>query len=311
MEGRAADAEIAAFLTALRVKGETADEIAGAVTALRAHMVPLDTGGRDVLDTCGTGGDGRNTFNISTAAALVAAACGVPVVKHGNRGVSSASGSADVLAALGVKIDAGPDACRRCLAEAGIAFCFAPCFHPAMRHVAEVRKRLRFRTVFNLIGPLANPAGARSQLIGVGRPELLDRLADCLAQLGPTSAYLVHGSDGLDEVTLAGPTAVRRVADGRVEQLTWTPADFGLPVCAGADLHAADARHSAERIRSVLAGSAGPARDIVLANAAAALLAAGRAGSLREGVERAARAVAEGRAAHALERLIAASHHTD
>jgi anthranilate phosphoribosyltransferase len=267
-------------------------------------MVRLDTGGRAVLDTCGTGGDGQGTLNISTAAALVAAGCGVAVVKHGNRGVSSASGSADVLLALGVKIDAELDQVGRCLREAGMAFCFAPRFHPAMRHVAEVRKRLRFRTLFNLIGPLANPAGATHQLIGVGRPELLEVLAESLARLGTTRAFLVCGQDGLDEVSLSGPTLVRQVTPDGVRVLEWTPEDFDLPRCTTADLQVRGAQESADRIRAVLAGEPGPAAQVVIANAAAALLASGSVASLPEGVARAALALRNGQAQRVLERLV-------
>ncbi len=308
MTGECHEAEVAAFLTGLRVKGETGEEIAAAVTVLREHMVRLDPGPLPVLDTCGTGGDGKGTFNISTAAALVVAGCGVPVVKHGNRGVSSSSGSADVLSALGVKIDAERDRVHACLHEAGMAFCFAPRFHPAMRHVAEVRRRLRFRTVFNLMGPLANPAGARYQLLGVGRIELLDTLADCLARLGTANAYLVHGHDGLDEVSLGGATAVRHLENGKVRGLEWTPEDFGLPRCRLDDLRADGPASSADRVRAVLGGEPGPASDVVLANAAAALLAVERVRSLPEGVERARQAIRDGRARGVLKRLVEVSN---
>ncbi len=310
MAGECAEAEIAAFLTALRMKGETAEEIAAAAGVLREHMVRLDTGGRDVLDTCGTGGDGQGTFNISTAAALVAAGCGVPVVKHGNRGVSSASGSADVLAALGVKIDAELPIVRLCLELAGIAFCFAPRFHPAMKHVAAVRQRLRFRTLFNLLGPLANPASAGYQLLGVGRRELLDLLADVLARLGTRSAYLVCGQDGLDEVSLSGATNVRHVRAGEVRRLTWTPADFGLPTCDPAELRVANAAESAARIRAALQGEEGPARHVTLANAAAALVTAERAQTLQEGVDLAREAISTARSLQVLERLVQVSNTT-
>ncbi len=307
MAGLCGEAETAALLVALRMKGETAAELAAAGAVLRQHMIRLDTGGRDVLDTCGTGGDGIGTFNISTAAALVVAGCGVPVVKHGNRGASSRSGSADVLAALGVEVECDPGVARRCLEGAGLAFCFAPHFHPAMRHVAAVRRRLQVRTLFNCLGPLANPAGAAYQLLGVGRPEWLDPLAGALARLGTRRALLVCGRDGLDEVSLSGVTLVRQVEGGEVAAREWRPEEFGLAPCAAAEFTASGPEESAALVRGVLAGADGPARRIVLANAAAALLAAGRAASLPEGVGRAAEAIDSGRAAGVLKRLVACS----
>jgi anthranilate phosphoribosyltransferase len=311
MAGRLGDVEAAAFLIALRQKGETAGELAAAAAVLREYMVRWDPGRTDVLDTCGTGGDGASTFNISTAAALVAAACGVAVVKHGNRSVSSRSGSADVLAALGVAVEGGCVRARRCLDAAGLAFCFAPHFHPAMRHVARVRQRLRVGTLFNCLGPLANPAGAPYQLLGVGRPELLDRMAGALALLGTRRALVVHGRDGLDEVSLSAPTEVREVRGGEVTAAKWTPADFGLEPCAADDLRAEGPQASAALVRAVLDGAAGPAARVVLANAAAALLAAGRVQTLPEGVARAREALAAGRARDVLERLIACSCEAD
>lgn len=308
MTGDAHEVDVAAFLTALRTKGETAEELAAAVEVLRENMVRLDAGRDEVLDTCGTGGDAKGTFNISTAAGLVAAACGVPVVKHGNRGVSSASGSADVLTALGVKIDPEIDIVRRSLREAGFAFCFAPRFHPAMKHVAPVRQRLKFRTIFNLMGPLSNPAGAKYQLLGVGRAEWLDTMAECLARLDGTNAYLVCGADGLDEVTLSGPTLVRHVQPGRVRRLEWTPEDFGLPGGDLTALHAGGPEPSAAIVRAVLAGQKGPAADVVLANVAAALLAAQRVTSLKDGVQLARQALTEGRARQLLEQVVKISH---
>jgi anthranilate phosphoribosyltransferase len=307
MTGRCGEAETAALLVALRMKGETAAELAAAGAVLREHMVRLDTGGREVLDTCGTGGDGSGTFNISTAAALVAAGCGVPVVKHGNRGASSRSGSADVLAALGVAVECDPAVARRCLDGAGLAFCFAPHFHPAMRHVAAVRRRLQVRTLFNCLGPLANPAGAAYQLLGVGRVEWLDPLAGALARLGTRRALLVCSRDGLDEVSLSGSTLVRQVEGGEITALEWQPEDFGLAPCVPDEFAAAGPEESAALIRGVLTGIDGPARRIVLANAAAALLAADQAASLAAGVGRAAEAIDSGRAAGVLERLIACS----
>jgi anthranilate phosphoribosyltransferase len=310
MRGHCGEAEAAAFLTALRMKGETAGELAEAARVLREHMVRWDPGREGVLDTCGTGGDGADTFNISTAAALVAAACGVPVVKHGNRAVSSRCGSADVLAELGVAVESGSAAARQCLEEAGLAFCFAPHFHPAMRHVARVRQRLRVGTLFNCLGPLANPAGAPFQLLGVGRAELLDRMAGALARLGTTHALVVWASDGLDEVSLSAPTEVREVRGQEVSAWQWTPADFGLGPCRLEDLRADGPTASATIIRGVLAGADGPAARVVLANAAAALLAAQRVRTPLEGVALAREALATGRARQVLERLVACANLT-
>jgi len=305
--GRCGDAETAALLVALRMKGETAEEIAAAAAVLREQMVVLETGRDGVLDTCGTGGDGAGTLNISTTAALVAAGAGVPVVKHGNRSASSRSGSADVLAALGVTIEGDMRATRRCLDEAGLAFCFAQHFHPALRHVGPIRRRLGVRTLFNCVGPLCNPAGAAYQLLGVGWPELLDPLAGALARLGTRRALLVCGEDGLDEVSLSGPTRVREVRGRQVAGWQWTPDDFGLEPCTPAELRVDGPEESAARIRDVLAGQPGPATRIVLANAAAALVAAERVATPAEGVERARAAIAGGRARMVLERLIVCS----
>jgi anthranilate phosphoribosyltransferase len=303
--GQAGEVETAAVLIALRMKGETALELATAASVLRQHMIPLWSEPREVLDTCGTGGDGTGTFNISTAAALVAAGAGVPVVKHGNRAISSQSGSADVLAQLGVAIDGDAACARRCLEEAGLAFCFAPTFHPALARVAQIRRRLGVRTLFNFLGPLANPAGALYQLLGVGRLELLDILAEALARLGTKHALLVCGQDGLDEVTLSAPTQVREVRDHAVMGWQWVPEDFGLEPCNLAELKVRGPEDSASIIRGILAGQGGPPERIVLANAAAALLAAERVSSLREGVGRAAESIQTGRAQKVLDRLIA------
>ncbi len=301
--GRLGDAETAAWLTALRMKGETAEEIAAAATVLREHMVRLDPGRDDLLDTCGTGGDGARTFNISTAAALVAAAAGVPIVKHGNRAVSSNSGSADVLAKLGVGIMGGADQARKCLDQAGLAFCFAPTFHPALGALAALRRRLRIRTLFNLLGPLANPAGAAYQVLGVGRPELLDPMAGALARLGTRRALVVWSRDGLDEISLCAPTEVREVQGGTVSALQWTAQDFGLEPCATVDLRANDAAESAACILAVLKGGRSAARRVVVANAAAGLWVVGRAASLAEGTALADAAIADGRAWRVLEEL--------
>jgi anthranilate phosphoribosyltransferase len=305
--GACGEAETAALLVALRMKGETAEELAAAAAVMRACGTPLDAGPGDLLDTCGTGGDGGCTFNISTATALVAAGAGVPVVKHGNRAVSSRCGSADVLAVLGVAISADAGCARRCLERAGMAFCLAPQFHPALQHVGGVRRRLGVRTLFNCLGPLANPAGAAYQLLGVGRPEWLDRMAGALARLGTRHALLVHGADGLDEVSLSAPTAVREVRGNGVRVWEWTPADFGLAPCTLEDLRVDGPEASAAMIRGVLAGAEGPATRVVLANAAAALLAAERVSTLAEGVARARAAIASGRAARVLSELAACS----
>ncbi len=306
MSGHCPDAEAAAFLVALRMKGETAHEIAVAAQVLRDHMLAWQPGLPEVLDTCGTGGDGTGTFNISTATALVVAAAGVPVVKHGNRSVSSRTGSADVLAALGVRIDGDAEHARRCLHRARFAFCFAPHFHPALRHVAPLRRRLGVPTIFNCLGPLANPAGAARQLLGVGRPDLLDLMAGALAQLGTTHAVLVCSREGLDEVSLSAPTLVRRVRGSAIVAEEWTAADFALEPCRLEELVVADAAESARVIRRVLAGEDGPASRVVLANAAAGLLAAERVAELRQGVELARAALASGKALAALETLQAA-----
>jgi anthranilate phosphoribosyltransferase len=306
--GRCGEAETAAVLVALRMKGETAAELAAAAAVLREHMVALETGRDDLLDTCGTGGDGSDTFNISTAAALVAAGAGVPVVKHGNRAMSSRSGSADVLAALGVSVEGGPQCARRCLDRAGLAFCFAQHFHPALRHVAPVRRRLGVRTLFNALGPLANPAGAAYQLLGVGRADLLDSLAGALALLGTRRALLVCGRDGLDEVSLSAPTLVRGVRGHAVTAWEWAPEDFGLGHCTADEVRAQGPAESAAIIRGVLEGKDGPARRIVLANAAAALVAADRVATPREGVVCAAAALDSGRAQDVLRKLIECSN---
>jgi anthranilate phosphoribosyltransferase len=305
LDGRVGEAETAALLVALRMKGESADEVAAAAAVMREYGVPLATGRTDVLDTCGTGGDGSGTFNISTAAALVAAASGVPVVKHGNRAISSRSGSADVLAALGVTVDCDPATARRCLDQAGMAFCLAPRFHPSLQRLGVMRRRLGVRTLFNCLGPLANPARAPYQLLGVGWPDWLDRLAAALARLGTRKALLVAGSDGLDEVSLSGPTQVREVHGETVRAMEWTPADFGLAECSLRELRADGPEESAAMIRRVLTGADGPATRMVLANAAAALLAADRVATLREGATRAAAAVQSGRAARVLDVLVA------
>jgi anthranilate phosphoribosyltransferase len=318
MAGAASEAAIAAFLTALRVKGETADELAGAVEAVRAHMAPWDRSAeapeapeatpRPLLDTCGTGGDGASTVNVSTATALVVAACGVPVAKHGNRSASGRSGSAEVLTELGVAIEAPPEVLRRCLAELGITFLFAPAFHPALRFAAPVRRQLPFRTLFNLVGPLANPARPEFQLVGVPGAPQAELVAAALARLGVRRAAVVTGGDGLDEVTLDGPTAVHWVESGTITRQTWSAAEFGLPRVPAASLRADGPAASAALIREFLAGRVGPVRYAVLANGAAALLVAGTVASRAEGVQRAAEAVDSGAAADLLKRWGELSH---
>jgi anthranilate phosphoribosyltransferase len=260
-----------------------------------------------VFDTCGTGGDGADTFNVSTVAALVLAACGVRVAKHGNRSASSRCGSADLLEALGVHVSAGPAAVERCLDEAGIAFLFAPVFHPSMKHAGPTRKELGIRTAFNLLGPLTNPAGAARQLVGVPRPELTELVARSLGQLGAERAWVVHGADGLDEISTTGYTKISECRDGRVNTFYLHPADAGLPKSAPEALKGGDAAANATIARAVLAGAPGPPREVVLLNAAAALLIAGRAATLKDGVAAAAGAIDSGRASAALDRLVAAS----
>ena len=301
--GRLDESLASALLVALRIKGESVLEVASAALALREQMIRLVPVSGPVVDTCGTGGDDLGTFNISTAASFVVAGAGVPVVKHGNRAVSSLSGSADVFRELGVGIDSGVEWSQRCLDRAGYAFCFAPHFHPGMAHVANLRRKLGIRTIFNLLGPLANPAGAEYQLIGVGNADLLDTLAGALAELGIRRAILVCGFDGLDEVTLAAPTMVRSVERHRVFSDEWDASDFGLEAVALADIRASGAGESARIIRGVLEGEGGPARRIVLANAAAALFTAEAARNLHEGVEKAEEAIRTGKALAVLEAL--------
>jgi anthranilate phosphoribosyltransferase len=307
MDGRAQPAQIAGFLVALAMKGERPDEIVGLARTMRARATKLRRSFAPVFDTCGTGGDGANTFNVSTVAALVLAACGVRVAKHGNRSASSRCGSADLLEALGVNVSAGPDAVERCLDEAGIAFLFAPVFHPSMRHAGPTRKELGIRTAFNLLGPLTNPAGASRQLVGVPRPDLTELVARSLAQLGAERAWVVHGADGLDEISTTGYTKVSECRDGRVNTFYVHPGDVGIPKSAPGALAGGDAAENAEIARTVLTGAPGAARDVVLLNAAAALLIAGTAATLKDGIAIAADGLDSGRAANALEQLIALS----
>src|SRR5262245_38081806 len=307
LQGTVPESEIAVLLTALRAKGETADEIAGAARAMRRHMTPIRSRRTNVIDTCGTGGVGSELFNISTAAAIVAAAAGVPVAKHGNRSVTSKSGSSDVLAALGVSIDAPVAVVERCLDELGICFCFAPKLHPAMKHVAPVRKLLGFATIFNLLGPLCNPAGATRQLLGVGKRELHRTMAEVLVRLGTERAVVVHGTGGVGEVSLSAPTEVIEVIGGELREFTWQPEDFGLPSAPNDSLRITDAAASAALIRRVLAGEKGPPRDVVVLNAAAALWTAGVESSPRFCAARAAAAIDSEDAQRLLERWLAFS----
>lgn len=310
MRGECREEEIAQLLTTLHEKGESVEEVAGAAVALRRHMTPIRHCRTGVVDTCGTGGDGSRTFNISTAAAIAAAATGVPVAKHGNRSITSRTGSADVLAELGVKIDACGEVVERCLNELGICFCFAPQLHPAMRHVAAVRKRLPFPTIFNLLGPLCNPAGAPFQVLGVGKQHLHSLLASALALLEPQRALVVNGTDGLDEVTLGGDTNVFEVKEGRVYGFSWSPAEFGLSIAGRETMLADSPSESAAIIRRVFAGEPGPPRDIVVLNAAAALWTAGRDGSPAACARIVEEALDRGAASNLLQRLAAMTHST-
>lgn len=310
VQGKCRPEEVALFLTGLAMKGETVQEIAGAAAALRRHMTPIRSTRSGLVDTCGTGGDGSCTFNISTAAALVAAAAGVPVAKHGNRAATSVSGSADVLTALGVNIEADLACVEACLDKVGLCFCFAPLFHASMRQVAEVRQRLGIRTIFNLLGPLTNPAGAPYQLVGVCDQALRPKLAEALALLGTEGAYVVTGEDGLDELTLAGKTYVTCVGAGPPKEIVWTPEDFGLQASSLDSIRVRSADESAEIIRSVLAGQPGPARDIVVLNAAAALLVARRAEDPMVAAHRAIEAIDTGQAAATLAQLVKLTHVT-
>jgi anthranilate phosphoribosyltransferase len=283
--------------------GESAAELAAAAQVLREKMVRLDPSPPGAIDTCGTGGDGHLTFNISTAVAIVVAACRVPVVKHGNRAVSSRSGSADVLSALGIPVEAGTEWSCRCLQRLGLGFCLAPLFHPALKALGPLRRRLGIRTTLNLLGPLANPAHAPFQLLGVGRLSLLDPIAEALALLGTQAACVVCSEEGLDEISLSAPTHFRHVRPEGTTTGVWTHDDFGLPACSLSDLRAEGAAESAAIIRRILLGEEGPSRHVVLANAAVALWIAGRASDIRGGVARAAAAIDSGEALRLLESL--------
>src|SRR5215208_3762506 len=301
MAGEATPAQIGGFLVALRLKGETADEIAGCAEAMREHVLPVKPEREDLVDTAGTGGDGGKTFNISTAAALVAAAAGAGVAKHGNRSVSSQSGSADVLEALGFELAQPAERIAESIDTHGFGFMFAPMHHPAMRHAAPVRRELAARTVFNVLGPLTNPAGARAQVVGVYSPLLVPVIADVLALLGARRAFVVHGAGGIDELSPAGPNLVCEVVDGSVRQREIDPLDLGVERCDPDELHGGDAAENAKKIREVFAGANGGRRSAILLNAAGAIAAGGRAADLREGLAVAREALDSGAAADRLE----------
>lgn len=307
MSGVATPVQMAAFLMALRVRGETIPEITGATRLMRERMLPVEAP-PDAVDIVGTGGDGHNTFNVSTAAAIVAAGAGIPIAKHGNRSVSSLSGASDVLTALGVKIDVPPMVISRSIAEAGVGFMWAPMHHPAMKHWAPARAELGIRTIFNLLGPLANPAGVKRQVVGVFNAAWTEPIAEALLNLGSVHAWVVHGSDGLDEITTTGPTRVTELKNGDIHTFEVRPSDIGLPLATLEDLKGGDATVNAAAIRQLLVGERGPFRDIVLLNAGAALIVGGKAKDLREGAERAARAIDDGSASRALDKLVAVTN---
>jgi anthranilate phosphoribosyltransferase len=304
MAGEATPGQIGAFLVALRLKGETADEIAGCAESMREHVLVVRPERADLVDTAGTGGDEARTFNISTAAALVAAAAGAGVAKHGNRAVSSSSGSADVLEALGFKLELAPERIARSIDELGFGFLFAPTHHPAMRHAAPVRRELATRTVFNVLGPLTNPAGARAQVVGVYAPELVPTIAEVLARLGAERAFVVHGAAGVDELSPAGPNLVCEVYEGRVRRREIDPLELGIERCAPEELRGGEPAENAETIRRIFAGADGGKRDAVLLNAAGAIAAGGLAHDLAEGVGLARETIDSGAAGERLEALI-------
>jgi anthranilate phosphoribosyltransferase len=306
MLGESSPAQIAGLAVGLAVRGETVDEIVGMARTAREFATAMPCDG-DVLDTCGTGGDGRGTFNISTAAAMVTAACGVRVAKHGNRSASSGCGSADVLEELGVCVDLGPEEAARCLDSVGIAFLFAPVFHPAFRHSAGARRELGVRTVFNLLGPLCNPARARFQTLGVPSPALIVPMAEVLQRLGVLRALVYHSDDGMDELSIGAPSRVAEVVAGQRTEYRLDPAELGLTAADVSELAGADRRINADIIRRILGGERGPARDVVLLNTAAALRVAGRTDNWSDGLRLAGRAIDDGEAAALLERWIAAS----
>jgi len=308
MSGQATDAQIGAFLVALRIKGETIDEIAGGAEVMREKATPIATVRPDLIDTCGTGGDDSGTFNISTTVAFVACGAGLAVAKHGTRSISSQCGSSDVLTALGVNVEAAPEKVGECIDEVGIGFLFAIALHGAMKHAIGPRRELATRTVFNILGPLTNPAGAKRQLLGVFDGALTEALAGVLRELGSDQALVVHGSDGLDEITLTGPTQVSELRDGRVSTRQIHPGDFGLQTVSAEALKGGDADCNARILRGVLDGEEGPQRDVVLLNAAAAMVVGGLAEDITAGLEVARESIDSGKARQALDRLVEVSN---
>src|ERR1700754_2040079 len=307
MSGEATPSQMGGLLMALRVRGETVDEITGAFSAMRSKMLPV-TAPSDAVDIVGTGGDGSGSVNVSTCAAFIVSGTGLPVAKHGNRALSSRSGAADVLASLGVKIDLRPEQVGRCVRECGIGFMFAPAHHPAMKNVGPTRVELATRTIFNLLGPLSNPAGVKRQMVGVFSRQWVQPLAQVLKNLGAESVWVVHGSDGLDEITLTGPTFVTALENGNIRSFEVTPEDAGLTRVGGDALKGGDAEANAVALQGVLDGKPGAFRDVALLNAAAALIVAGKAGDLKEGVRVGAKSVDSGAAAARLKHLVAVSN---
>ncbi len=308
MTGECTESQIGGFLVGLRMKGETVDEISAAAKVMRELATRVEVGGDHLVDTAGTGGDASGSFNISTASALVAAAAGAKVAKHGNRSMTSSSGSADVLEAAGVKLDIAPDQVAACINEVGVGFMFAPAHHGAMRHAIGARKEMAVRTIFNVLGPLTNPAGAPNQVIGVFDGDLVEPMARVLQQLGSRHVMVVHAEDGMDEISIAAPTRVAELKDGEVSVYTVNPGDFGMQQADVDSIRVGSADESLAMIRAVFADSAGPARDIVCLNAGAAIYVAGLADSLAGGIETASAAIRDGRAAAVLENLVAASN---
>ncbi len=307
LSGEATPSQLGGFLMALRVRGETIDEVTAAVDTMRSKMLPVEAPA-DAIDIVGTGGDNSGSYNISTCTALVVAGCGVPVAKHGNRSLSSRSGAAEALAQLGVNIDIGPDQIARCIREAGIGFMFAPLHHAAMKHVGPTRIELGTRTIFNLLGPLSSPAGVKKQLLGVYAKEWVEPIAQVLANLGSSHVWVVHGSDGMDEITTTGPTYVCELKDGEIRSFEISPEDVGLPLVDIADLKGGEPAENARALREVLSGARNAYRDVVLFNSAASLVVAGKCDDLRTGIEMAANSIDSGNAADCLERLVAISN---
>ena len=304
MTGEATPLQVASFLTALRMKGESVEEVTGAARVMREKAHRVQVGSKTVIDTCGTGGDQKGTFNISTTAAFVVAGAGINVAKHGNRSVSSQSGSADVLGALGVKVDAPKEKVEECIAKIGIGFLFAPLLHEAMKYAVQPRRDIGIRTVFNLLGPLTNPAMATHQLIGLYSGDLVGMIAHVLKNLGSVCAMVVHGMEGLDEISLCGPTKVAELRGGQVREYIVEPEQFGLKCCRMEDLHGGNAEQSAAIVRGVLQGDKGPARDVVLLNGGAALYVGGSAATIQDGMRLAAESIDSGKASEKLARLV-------